>query len=97
MSNLIQYTRPSSSINLLAKDKAKRKQVSQVRYLSEDNFIGLYGRQIWLLRTTDRIHSDGLISLGKHDFTELLNILLITLLVARSVLARVQKLFRADL
>ena len=38
-----QQERPCSFLTLLAEARAKRKQVFQVKCLSEDNFIGLYG------------------------------------------------------
>ena len=49
--------------------------------------MDLYGGRVRLLRTGDRFHSGGLISLGRHDFSKLLDILLMTLLAAKPVQA----------
>ena len=40
-----------------------------------------------MLYEPDKFHTGGLISLSRHDFSKLLNILLITLLTAKSTMA----------
>ena len=59
--------------------------------------MGMYGWQVGLLRAKDWFHSSGITSLGRDNFSKLLNILLIMLSEARSVSARGKTSLRADL
>ena len=76
---LSRYESPYYSLTLLAKLRAKRKQVFQVGCLSEDSFISSNFEGVRFSRTRGTFPSGGVISLGRQVFSEPLNILLVSI------------------